>query len=612
MATSPMRVPRAATAARIAAIVIAIAATVDPSWSSTRQTRPVVSVVASDSAHRSLADIVEQQLRAQYTVVPAALGAASGTVVVGNALPRDLSEVASPVVAFSDHVSSGAHLSLLRVQAPSVAALESRAPISATVRVTRLASAARIHAQLRTNGYIVADARVAITRDTTVALSLAFAPVTAEPAVVQVVTWLDDVARTATDTLRHDVMIDVRTTRHTVLFFDRRPSWMSTFVRRALERDPRFAVTSRVVTSITPSASVSRQSGAAPTDLAAIAASTSASDAFDAIVIGAPDALTARDVDGVRTLLRERGASVLLLADHAAAGPIDALIGANGWRTVARRSAARITDAVAASVASQSAIVLSATSIGVPATLPASADVIATLVDSTNLAHSQPVIWRQSVGLGTLVVSGAFDAWRFRDPAQSTFDATWRDLIDDAVARRLAPIDVQLSSALAEPREPLALRVAVRDTIATLSAVLRPLTDTLIGTRSDTIALAADASGQRTAIIRAPARLGMYQLVVYQRGARTTDSAVAPIVVAANVARDASANADVLSAFVAARGGAVLDASDTRALRDDLARRIAPSAHLITWYPMRSPWWIMVFALLLSVEWWLRRRHGRP
>ena len=41
----------------------------------------------------------------------------------------------------------------------------------------------------------------------------------------------------------------IRPTRWSVLFFDTRPSWMSTFVRRAIERDPRFVVTSRVVTS---------------------------------------------------------------------------------------------------------------------------------------------------------------------------------------------------------------------------------------------------------------------------------------------------------------------------------------------------------------------------
>lgn len=229
------------------------------------------------------------------------------------------------------------------------------------------------------------------------------------------------------------------------LFFDRRPSWMSTFVRRALERDPRFAVTSRIVTSMTSKTTVTRDAGRAPTDLAAIAAS----EPFDAVVIGAPDALTARDVDALRAPLRDRGASVLLLADHAASGPADALVGANGWRLQARRTPATLS-------ASDTAQHLAAASIGIPASLPADAQVIASLPDSGKRA----VIWRQPIGLGTLVVSGAFDAWRYRDPAQSTFDATWRDLIDDAIARRLAPLELQLSSSISTPREPLTISVA--------------------------------------------------------------------------------------------------------------------------------------------------------
>ena len=599
-----MRVLPFAVAARVVAIVIAVAAVIDPSWSSSRRGRPMIAVLASDSAHQTQARAVANELRARYTVIPAANSAASGTVIVGNALPRDASVLATPVVALRDHAANGAQLSLLRVQAPSRAALESRAPITATVRASKLGAASRVHAQLRTNGHVVAETRVSVARDTTASVVLAFAPTVAEPTIVQLVVWLDDVARSATDTLRHDVLIDVRTTRHTVLFFDRRPSWMSTFVRRALERDARFAVTSRVVTSITPQTSVSRQSGAAPTDLAAIAASTAASDAFDAVVIGAPDALTARDVDGVRALLRDRGASVLLLADHAAAGPIDALVGTNGWRTVARRNAARITQSSALDGTTPSGIMLSATSIGVPAALPANADVVATLADSSNLAHPQPIIWRQPVGLGTLVVSGAFDAWRFRDPAQSTFDATWRDLIDDAIARRLTPVDVQLSSALASPREEMTVRIALRDTASGAVAVRRP--------RGDTIALTTDASGNSVGAFRAPMAVGTYQLVVRPRIGRVSDSVTAPIVVTPTFSRDGNANPDILRASIAALGGVVIDANDTRTLRDELARRITPPARPTTWHPMRAPWWIVAFAFLLSIEWWQRRRHGAP
>ena len=66
----------------------------------------------------------------------------------------------------------------------------------------------------------------------------------------------------ARDTLLYDVLVNVPDSRRTVLFFDRRPSWMSTFVRRAVERDPRFAVTSRIITSVNAATTVSRATGA--------------------------------------------------------------------------------------------------------------------------------------------------------------------------------------------------------------------------------------------------------------------------------------------------------------------------------------------------------------
>src|SRR5262249_38099508 len=73
-----------------------------------------------------------------------------------------------------------------------------------------------------------------------------------------------------------------------VLVFDRRPSWMSTFVRRAIEADARFAVTSRTTTSV----GVSTDTPGAPPALT----DTGALAKFDAIVIGAPDALSPVDV----------------------------------------------------------------------------------------------------------------------------------------------------------------------------------------------------------------------------------------------------------------------------------------------------------------------------
>lgn len=592
-----MRTPIVAIAARVVAIAIALAAVIDPSMATQRAVRPIVSVVASDASQQARAERLAQALRDRYTVLSAPVSSASGMVIVGNTIPNAASDFSAPVIVAT---SSPSNIALARVTAPTRAALETRIPVSATVRLSQRA-AVRVHAQLRTRGRIVADTIVSVAANVAAhSIALSFAPTDTAITVVQLAVWLDGAARAASDTLRHDVAVDVHGTRHRVLFFDRRPSWMSTFVRRALERDPRFAVTSRVVTSVTSSTSVSRLAGAAPADLAGIAASTNEADAFDAVIVGAPDALTARDVDGLRTLLRERGASVLLLADHAAAGPVDALVASNGWRASARRTPAHV-------VSDDKGVSLLAGNLGAPASLPANAEVIAAVADSTNTSRPQPIVWQQPVALGTLVVSGAFDAWRYRDPAQSTFDNTWRDIVSNAIARRLAPIDVELSRTLVAPRASLSLRITPRDrnTTQRLSARVEPVGDTL------TLVRDSASIGDVHAEFRAPTAAGRYRIVVRNADSRSSDSVVVPFAVADTVAADASGSTDVLALWTAAHSGTVINGDDTRAIIDDLARRITAPVRTAPWHPMRSPWWIVPFALLLSLEWWWRRRAGR-
>src|SRR6185503_15219195 len=122
-----------------------------------------------------------------------------------------------------------------------------------------------------------------------------------------------------------DVSVDVRDKRWTVLFFDPRPSWMSTFVRRAVERDARFVVTSRVVTSRNVSADAGQPPGRLD-DLAAL-------ELFDAVVVGAPETLTERDVAGLDAFLRRRAGGVVLLFDRRFPGPYERLTDAGDWRT---------------------------------------------------------------------------------------------------------------------------------------------------------------------------------------------------------------------------------------------------------------------------------------
>ena len=95
-----------------------------------------------------------------------------------------------------------------------------------------------------------------------------------------------------------DIGVDVGTTRSPVLVFDARPSWGSTFVRRALEDDPRFAVGYRA--RLAPALLAGTANGRL--DARRSTAST--------VVIGGADALTASDVALLEQFVRVRGGTL--------------------------------------------------------------------------------------------------------------------------------------------------------------------------------------------------------------------------------------------------------------------------------------------------------------
>ena len=594
---------------RSLAVVIAIAAVIDPAIRSARRTRPVLSLVAADASRdHALLTQVTRRLEEDYTLVAAPLPSAIGTVLVGARLPDGAHALASPVVVVSPFTGRPS-VSIGRLQAPTSAKLESRITVSVTLVTSGFASSPptprAFDVELVREGVVVSRQRISVAHDTTRSVSLTYVPSAPGPVVLQVRTF----AAEQSDTARSDVLIDVRENRWSVLFFDRRPSWMSTFVRRALEHDPRFAVTSRVITST----NVSRETGRPPAGLDVIAGTSR----FDAVVIGAPDALTARDVDGIASLLRTRGSSVLVLADHAATGPADVLLDYGGWRTRAFRSPALLSASTIADRTGDPPL-LKGLAFGVPRQLPRGAVPLAMLRDTATSASrtsgadsgvvmSAPtIIWRVPVGLGQLVVSGAFDAWRFRDSSQSRFDATWRDLIGELANQRQMALELRLSRSLTLPRAVTTVEVTPRDTAnaTPIVATIRPTdapTDSAVS-----LSLEAGTSGVRQVTMRAPAKPGHYEVLAVQG----LDSVRSPLVVAARVARDADDNPMLLAAWAASRGGQVIARDSVASLSRVLESVLRPVPRITEWHPMRSPWWVVPFALALAAEWWMRRRRG--
>ncbi len=569
---------------RVLAVAIAIVALIDPAITTSRVVKPIVSVTAVDTRDSSLASRVAGALAKRFTVVRAPLASADASVLVGSRLPANASELARPTFAVLGD-RDGPTVTLDRVEAPLSAPASARVPVTATAHVTG-AQGRSLELALRAGGLVVDRAtRIVRSNDERVAIPLTFVPTATGAARLRVTASLG-----AVSSANADVAVDVRDTRWAVLFFDPRPSWMSTFVRRAVERDPRFVVTSRVVTS----RNVSTDAGQPPgrlDDLAALGV-------FDAVVVGAPEALSDRDVAGLDAFLRRRGGSVVLLLDRLAPGAYDRLLNVGKWVSDSTGKAETIAPPAAGGDSMRAA------ELAWPARLPEGADVVA----PTRNAAARPVVWRSPVGAGQMIVSGALDAWRFRDRSVSSFDRFWQTLIAGAATAAVAPITVS-TTPLAMPRERAPVSALVRD--AALSSVLpvkASASAMLVSDagRSGVRLWPSERTGIFRANLRAPAQPGTFRLTVAANGARSD----VPIIVAADLARVTPEARDLLSAWVASRGGASMGAAEVASLGQRIVGTIRPADRRMTWHPMRSAWWILPFALALSAEWWLRRRRG--
>jgi hypothetical protein len=347
-------------------------------------------------------------------------------------------------------------------------------------------------------------------------------------------------------------------------------------------------VTSRVVTS----RNVSTNAGQPPATLG----DQSTLAPFDAVVIGTPNALSATDVAGLEAFMRRRGGSVVFLLDEATPGPYERLARNSVW------SSTRGTP-VAFALARGDSTTIRAADVVVPAKMPAAATVIA--------GGATPVVWEIPVGAGRLIVSGARDAWRFRDPGSSTFDRFWRTVIADAAASAPPPLVVETAAALAKPGEMVDVHATVRDAAlaadaasapgsvrATIAAVLAPDTRVRMWPLGDV--------GQFSGAVRAPRQPGIYRLSVAASG-RTAE---VPFVVSADARTDAPVSSALSTAWATSRGGRLFHARDVDRLPSALDAAIQSRLERTTWRPFRSAWWIVPFVLALSGEWWLRRRQG--
>ncbi|MGH9720844.1 MAG: hypothetical protein ACRD8O_11575, partial [Bryobacteraceae bacterium] len=491
----------------------------------------------------------------------------------------------------------GPRVTLVALKAPAQVPLDSRVTVTAVARVTS-ANGRTLELTLRA-GDVVVDrvTRVVEGEDERLVIPLAFVPATTGTLALRVTSNVADTREPNTA----DVAIDVVEKQWAVLFYDPRPSWMSTFVRRAIERDPRFIVTSRTMTSRGISTDVGRPPGSLdePNRIAS----------FDAIVVGAPEAMNDREVTGLDAYLRRRGGGVVLLFDRRARGPYERLTQVGQW-AAARNGGSTSVDAVA-----WDSMRLRVSEIAWPARLPAGARPVALNRTATPTdAEERPVVWKSAVGPGRIVVSGALDAWRFRAAANSGFDEFWQTVIAEAAAASPAAIDIDIAKRILAPGETTDVVVTLRDIALAGASSDRPIRASVAATveaedrRFDLRLWPDGRAGRFRGTLKAPGAPGTYRVAASSGDV----SAEAPIIVASVVSHIEAEEHDLLRAWTAATGGATLTASQLQALSSKVELELRPAPRHVTWHPMRSAWWILPFAGALTAELWHRRRRGLP
>ena len=375
-----------------------------------------------------------------------------------------------------------------------------------------------------------------------------------------------------------------------VAAYDPRPSWGSAFVRRVLEADPTFEVS----TIVRASKGLEVRAGSPPAVLTA-----SGLEPFDLVVVGAPEELTAGESEALSAFARERGGAVLLLPDRRPAGPFLALVGASGFDEMLLDKPVNLEVPAGAPVrASEFA-------------LPRTSDTATVLAAVDQGSSSRPAIVSTPAGRGRIIFSGALDAWRFRDSNDDAYSGFWRHLA--AVAAVAAPRRLELSvhPGIATPGTSITVRAEVRRTeigqhadrseVPPIAASVIAGDGSATGVRLWPTAEAGVFEGRFEA-----GSQGQYDIRASLDGRVTADT---PLVIRDNARMLVERDDEGLRLVAQATGGVTTSVDNLQPLESYLAS--LPKARTVTQvHVMRSLWWMVAFVSLLCAEWTLRRRQG--
>jgi hypothetical protein len=577
---------------RAISIAIAVGGFVDPAvtMSGTTPARLaiVVSPPGSAAAETARARLV-RDLAASYEIVPQITSDTAAAVVIGERYPDEPVPEDLLVATVSTAAAPTSGVQLVRVDAPGEVPVATTIHIDADVEALGLAG--------RSTDVTASVAGLEVGRTSHLWTTdrerwrggIDAVPVGEPPWVVRVA-LAEAPGMTAGSRSMSDVVVDVRRSPFRVEIYEPRPSWATTFVRRALEADARFEVAGVSVSS--RGISVRTGEGAPLSDPRL--------DAADVVVVGGLDRLSAAAVRSLDRFMRERGGAVALVPDaRVNAGPVLDLLPNMTERLLERPAKLSMAPGAAPLEASELLLlghippgVLSTEALagaGLPAEVLAKAG-----------GDGSPVIVTMPRGSGRLLVSGAMDAWRFRAADNGAFDRFWQATLAGLALAAPSPLEISVAPPLLRPLEKGVVTVRVRP-------------------RSQP-PISASIDGEEVIRLRPEPEPGLFRGIFT---ARATPGRSTVEVRLADLGRQ-SASRTVLvqdgSKHIAAEPALSMLASSHRGI-DVTPDRIAELEPFLRGAvtlrdaaverrPMRSPWWILPFGACLSAEWWIRRRRG--
>lgn len=562
-------------ALRSIALAIAVAALVDPSVAVSGRARPRISVLVESARRSDAAKIVRRDLAAvlqsRFDVVDGMDGSAAHTIVVGDRYPE------TPVVGRVSTVS----LTATPHAGPRITAIDAPRTVPAASSAHLVVDVEGASIKGTTSTLVVTAAGVEVGRVSHAWIGdserwraeIDVVPIGAPPFVFHA-----EVSPEADG--RADVVVASEREPMRVLIYEPRPSWASTFVRRALESDARFLVSA--VTDV--SRGVAVRSGAAGT------LPNIAFDDVDVALVGGLDALSAADASWLDRFMRERGGSVALVPDtRLANGPARALASdeLSGTETLLEKAAPLITGLPLPRIDASELLIFKADG----------AEVVARASGSDGA-----VVVIEPKGDGELLLSGALDAWRFRADPGVHFDEFWRSAIAGLALAARASVTADVDPQILAPGATGRINIRVRRPLAAgpVSAHIA---------NGEAIRLWPRATpGEFTGRFAAPLDVGAHAVRV-AAGDRPEQSATVPFIVGKGEPRQPGGEPP-LALLSASHGGVDVDERHLDALDAFLRAQVPASEARARRRPMRTAWWLVPFSVCLCGEWWLRRRNG--